>query len=403
VALYGFLGSGNIGNDASLETVLAWLRAQRPDLGVHCITITPGLLEARYGVPSTALAWYQAQAGRPRLLDLAGKVLGRFADVPRSLLLAGRADAVVVPGMGVLEEALGVTPWGLPLWLFLIAAACRLRRRPFVLLAVGAEPVRHRLTRALFAATVRLAAHVSYRDTWSAAAMRANGAGRPCAVVPDVAFAHPAPRRADPRPGTVVVGVMAYHGDEDDPVRGAAVLDRYVRTMAEVAGRLAGAGDQVVLVGGDRVDLPVAQRVAGAVRAARPGLPGNAVSVGEAAGFAALTAELARAEVVVASRFHNLICAVRLARPVVSVGYAPKNARLMTALGLGDYCQDIGDLDAVRLLDQIARARTSAADITQSIQKTTSSYETQVTALLGRLGACAAPAARYHPARSRIS
>ena len=44
-----------------------------------------------------------------------------------------------------------------------------------------------------------------------------------------------------------------------------------------------------------------------------------------------------RAEVVIASRFHNLICALRLARPTVSVGYASKNRHLMQALGLDEY------------------------------------------------------------------
>ena len=43
-----------------------------------------------------------------------------------------------------------------------------------------------------------------------------------------------------------------------------------------------------------------------------------------------------RAEVVIASRFHNLICALRLARPTVSVGYAAKNRHLMEALGLDE-------------------------------------------------------------------
>ncbi|HEY6793314.1 MAG TPA: polysaccharide pyruvyl transferase family protein [Kineosporiaceae bacterium] len=399
VALYGFLGAGNIGNDASMEAVLAWLHDRHPEIAVSGITISPETLRERYRLPATWLAWYQAHPGRPRPADVLGKLFGRLLDVPRSLLLVGRVDAVVVPGMGVLEESLGVTPWGLPLWMFLISAACRVRRRPFVLLAVGAEPVRHRITRLLFAATVRLASHVSYRDIWSREAMRANGVDACHPVVPDLAFAHPSPADADPRPGTVVVGVIAYSGEGAGA--GPDVLDQYVRTMADVVERLAADGDRVVLVGGDRVDEPVAARVAEAVLAARPEL-GDAVTVPEVDGFAALSSELARAEVVVASRFHNLIAAVRLGRPVVSVGYAAKSARLMDGLGLAEYCQDVADVDGARLLEQIRRARAAGDDITQQIRAKTSGYELQVTSLLEQLERVGARRARYHPARSRI-
>ncbi len=55
---------------------------------------------------------------------------------------------------------------------------------------------------------------------------------------------------------------------------------------------------------------------------------------------------MSRAEVVVASRFHNVICALRLARPTISIGYAGKNHHLMRQMGLEDYSQDIEHLDA---------------------------------------------------------
>ena len=49
VALFGYLGSGNIGNDAPFETVLGWLRSTQPDVEVGCITIAPDAIAARYG------------------------------------------------------------------------------------------------------------------------------------------------------------------------------------------------------------------------------------------------------------------------------------------------------------------------------------------------------------------
>ena len=107
-----------------------------------------------------AFVWSGRQPGD----EASRKLLGRVIDVPRSYALAGSVDAIIVPGMGVLEETLGERPWGLPLGLFLMAAACRLRGRRFVLLDVGAECAANPVTRRLYVATVGLATHVSYRD-----------------------------------------------------------------------------------------------------------------------------------------------------------------------------------------------------------------------------------------------
>jgi polysaccharide pyruvyl transferase WcaK-like protein len=385
VALYGYLGSGNIGNDASLETVLAWLQSAHPDLEVRCITIAPREVTARYGIPSVPLARHSFGHGGNRVADAFRKLLGRLVDAPRYYILVGSVDAVIVPGMGVLEEALRVRPWGLPLGLFLMAAVCRLRRRPFVLLDVGAERATNPLTRWLYVGTVRLAAHVSYRDRLSAEAMARSGAPAHDGVAPDLVFGHPASTLARPEPGCLVVGVMAYYGQKDDPVRGADVRRRYVATMTDAMMQLASAGHQVVLVGGDRVDVDVARDVRAAVLTAFPDLPDNAVLVREFTTFQELTEEMMRAEVVIASRFHNLISALRLALPTVSVGYAAKSRHLMEALGLDDYCQDIEHLDASLLVAQVKASREEREVLAAQIRRGTSDYAHEVRRLLQRV------------------
>ncbi len=387
VALYGYLGSGNIGNDASMETVLWWLRSVDRGVELSCITLCPEEIEARYGIPAVALSTYRERPGAGRARAVLRKIAGRLADVPRSWMLAGSADVVIVPGMGVLEDTLGVRPWGMPLWLFLLAAACRVRGRRFILLAVGADPAAHAVTRRLYAATVRMAHHVSYRDGWSAEAMRACGAREPDAVVPDLAFAHPSAPRQSVEPGRVVVGVMAYYGPHDDPVRGAQTRRRYVEVLATAVGRLVDEGDWVVLVGGDRVDLDVAHEIRAAALARCPDSPPGGVEVREVETFDELSEEMARAEVVVASRFHNLICALRLARPTVSLGYATKNRRLMSSMGLEEFCQDIQAVDADRLLEQVSGVRADALTLSASVDAATLGHAARVRELLGAVAA----------------
>jgi len=322
-----------------------------------------------------------------RVTKAGRKLLGRLLDVPRSYVLAGSVDAVIVPGMGVLEDVLGNRPWGLPLWLFLTAAACRMRSRRFVLLDVGATSPANPITRRLSVATVRLATHISYRDRLSEAAMARAGARHPEAVAPDLAFAHPASTLAKPDKGRLVAGVMAYYGAKDDPIRGADERRRYVTTMAEALAQLTDAGSQVVLVGGDRVDVDVAREVRAAVLSARSGLPDDAVVVREFMTFTALTEEMMRAEVVIASRFHNLICALRLARPAVSIGYATKSRHLMQALGLDGYCQDIEHLNASRLVAQVRAAQQNQDALAAQIRHGTAKYADEVSSLLEQVAA----------------
>jgi polysaccharide pyruvyl transferase WcaK-like protein len=382
VALYGYLGSGNLGNDASLETILHWLGCDYPDVEVRCITIAPDAIAARYGVPSVRLAWRTSAQGSNRVTEALRKMLGRAIDVPRSYALAGSVDAVIVPGMGVLEERLGERPWGLPFGLFLMAAACRLRRRHFLLLDVGAEWAKNPVTRRLYVATVRLATHVSYRDSSSAAAMARAGARDVAAIAPDLAFAHPVPRLATPESGRIVVGVMAYYGHKDDPKRGADVRRRYVATMASALAQVVAAGSHVVLVGGDWVDVDVARDVQEAVLTACPNLSDDAIVVREFTTFTELAEEMMRAEIVIASRFHNVICALRLARPTISVGYASKNRDLMEALGLDTYCQEIENLDADQLVAQVRAARGDASELEARIRCGTTDYTAEVQCLL---------------------
>lgn len=359
--LYGFIGSGNLGNDASFEVVLDWLRGCGGEaVFPRVITLAPEAVRERYGVETVALRIADPLPDRTGWTAALLRVGTRLLDLPRTLWLVRGVDAVIVPGMGVLEEKLGVRPWGLPLWLATVGLACRLLRRPLVLVCVGAEPIRDPVTRRLFVAAVALADHVSYRDALSAEAMARCGAREPDAVAADLVLARSPGPVHRPEPGRVVVGVMRYFGDSDLPDAGDAANRAYLRALTTVVEALLDGGDQVVLVGGDRVDRDAAERLRATVVERRPGLRDEALQVRPVDSYDDLCAEMARAEVVVATRFHNLICALSVGVPVVSVGYADKNAALMSDLGLSGFSQCVGDFDPHRLLVQLDRARHSS-------------------------------------------
>jgi polysaccharide pyruvyl transferase WcaK-like protein len=62
----------------------------------------------------------------------------------------------------------------------------------------------------------------------------------------------------------------------------------------------------------------------------------------------------------VASRYHNVIAALRVGVPVVSLGYAGKNAALLERFGLAELDQPIEEFDPDVLLRHIAEARASS-------------------------------------------
>jgi polysaccharide pyruvyl transferase WcaK-like protein len=55
--------------------------------------------------------------------------------------------------------------------------------------------------------------------------------------------------------------------------------------------------------------------------------------------------ELAHVGAVVATRYHNVMGALRLSRPTVSVGYAKKHDVLMVDMGLPEFCLSVHDFD----------------------------------------------------------
>ena len=176
VGLFGLLGSGNSGNEASMETVLAYLREAHPDAVVDALCGGPERVRARYGLDAEPLFWYekfeQRKTSAPAALL---KVLGKGIDTVHIASWVRRHDAVIAPGAGALETTLPQRAWGFPYALFLLAASGRLFGTKVALVSVGADLINKRTTRWLSNATARLASYRSYRDAYSRDAMRQRG------------------------------------------------------------------------------------------------------------------------------------------------------------------------------------------------------------------------------------
>ncbi|MFE5581795.1 polysaccharide pyruvyl transferase family protein, partial [Kitasatospora sp. NPDC056531] len=272
VGVFGLLGSGNLGNDGSLEAVLGYLRAEHPEAVVDALCGGPEVVTARYRIPATRLHWYRGEyRTASRAGAVAAKGLGKLVDAVRTAAWVRRHDVVIVPGMGVLEATLPLRPWGFPYALFLLCASGRVFGTRVALVGVGAAAIRDRPTRALVRWSARLAAYRSYRDALSRDAIRAMGVDTARdEVYPDLAFALPAPTTppvAAPSdtPGKVCVGVMDFHGGNDDRARAAEIHRRYLDGTTRFVRALVEDGRPVRLLTGDEVDASVVAAILEAV------------------------------------------------------------------------------------------------------------------------------------------
>ncbi|WP_433549014.1 polysaccharide pyruvyl transferase family protein [Streptomyces sp. CA-294286] len=390
VGVFGLLGSGNLGNDGSLEAVLGHLRAAHPEAVVDALCGGPEAVTARFRIPATRLHWYGGEyRTASRAGAVAGKGLGKLVDVVRTAAWVRRHDVVIVPGMGVLEATLPLRPWGFPYALFLLCASGRLLRTPVALVGVGADAITDRPTRALVRWSARLAAHRSYRDVLSRDAMRAMGVDTARdAVHPDLAFALPARHPGTPaeRPGTVCVGVMDFRGGNDDRARAREIHRRYLDGTTRFVRALAEDGRRVRLLTGDEADRPV---VAAILRAVDSPL----VTAAEAASLADLLEETAAADAVVATRYHNLVCALKAGTPTLALSYAAKSDALMDRMGLGGFCHPAREVDPDRLLEQFRALEKRSAEVRRLLGERNLEAARQLRDHLTALSAALFPAA----------
>jgi polysaccharide pyruvyl transferase WcaK-like protein len=215
---------------------------------------------------------------------------------------------------------------------------------------VGAGPVEGGLSRQLFRFAARQADHRSYRDEASRQFAK-NVLGLAVSgdrVTPDLVFGldiEAPPPAAKAR--VVGIGVMTYHnwlGRDDAPDQ----YEPYLSKLAEFAHGLLAEGRTIRLLAGDQVDAETVADFSSRLTSRAPEHAG-AVASKPTSTLRELCAEIALTDVVVATRYHTIIGALMCGRPAVSIGYAEKNAAVMRAFDLGEYCQDISSFDVETL------------------------------------------------------
>jgi polysaccharide pyruvyl transferase WcaK-like protein len=365
IGLFGLFGSGNSGNDGSLEAMLLFLRRVEPEAELVCFCASSEGATARitrdYGVPTIPLALARPTSALPRVVDrLSLKVPRQLASLVRAFRHARRLDVLIIPGTGILDD-FQAGPLGMPLALFGWCLAARLGGTRIAFVSIGAGPIQHPVSRWLMRSAVAMAQYRSYRDTVSKAFMESIGFDtRDDAVYPDLAFKLPSPppiRRQEPegRRLTVGLGVMNYHGWRDDSTRGGGLYEAYVQKITTFALWLLDQGYHIRVLMGDVDDRRAVADVVSRLANARPDLPQDRLIADPMRSLHDLMGQIAETDVVAATRFHNVVCALKLCKPTISIGYAGKFDDLMAEMGLGCFCQHVERLDLDLLIKQFKR------------------------------------------------
>jgi polysaccharide pyruvyl transferase CsaB len=274
VAIFGYYGFGNLGDEAVLGAMLQHLHEALPSAETWVVSADPGWTEKIHGVRAV-----------------------RRTDLAAVRRLFRSADLVCSGGGSLFQD---VTSWRSPLFYGLLHELAR--TKPLVVYAQGVGPLRRRASRAVTRRAMEQAARITVRDPDSAALLRQLGVRKPAEVVCDPALAF-RPRGSFGTREALTVSVRPW----------ARVRWEVLRDALRQAARTTGTPVRVLCLH-RAVDFQLSRALAEALGAEllAPSTPQEALRA------------VAEARVVVGMRLHALVLAAAAGVPFVGLAYDPK-------------------------------------------------------------------------------
>ncbi len=376
IAFWGQFGTGNFGNECTLYAMLAnaRLHASSPDFFSVCCQ--PADTSQRHGLPAVAISSdpnLGLRTPSPHLPKFQ-RVLREIGDCVKAFRAMRATDLLVMTGTGMLtdnHEGLFGIPYQILKW----TLAARLRGARVAFVSIGTESVRSRMKGRMIGMALRLAGYRSFRDALSRDRALAL---TPCVqndpIVPDLAFSIPRQlisevSRHDAGARTVAVGLYAVESGERS-------FDLYVEAIGSFVIWLMDRGNRVQIVIGDAEYDGVARAAVRAWLAARNRV--ESVIDEPANSFEELLAQLGPADLVVATRFHNLQLSLLLGKPVISASHEAKNDQLMAAVGLDDFRMPLAAITADALIDRFLVLETQSDSLRATVRSRTEGYRARL-------------------------
>ena len=363
ICIFGNFVSANPGNESTLQALLFHLQRLMPDVEVVCACTGPDVLARTHkiaGVPISGTILKRFIPHTPLFASLRRMALLLPSEIWRSLQAlwtVRTARMLIIPGTGLLTDAYGLKgsgPYNLLKWT-LLAKLCGCE---IVFISVGAGPIYTSVGKYLIKTALALSDFTSYRDAASLEYLARIGvkvsSGR---VYPDLVFSLPegnlpvSHRTKVVRP-VVGLGVMAYAGSYSVADPNESIYRSYLENLVIFAQWLLTHDYDIKLIIGDVSDISTVQDFKSLLKASTANYDDSRVGDQPAFSVDQLLLQLSAADLLVATRFHNVLFGFLLNKPLIAISFHHKCVSLMEQMGMEKYCHDINHMNASRLIEQ---------------------------------------------------
>ena len=383
IALLNHVGGGNLGDDATLDTVIQNIKHRRPNAAITAFVANPDDTRRRLRIPCYPIGttpWvfgygYTGAVPKPTLksvirtmackhrflflLPRLGYALAFRIPKEVSFLVTSRRiissfELLIISGGGQLTEWGG--PWSFLYSLFKWVLLAKSARVKCLFLNVGAGPLSHPLSKFFARRALSLADYVSFRDDQSRTLVSQIGFKGSGPVFPDCAYGREVSALSTGAPsGQLIVGIapMPYWGPRGETSeRNRFVYEGFIDSFATFAASLVRDSYLLRFFGTDIGIDPLAIKDLQLNLLTHHNVP--TAEYKSISSLDELLSRISTVDYVVTCRFHGVVFAHLLNKPVLALSHHSKVMTLMNELGLSKYCMDIRTFDPALLTDMFA-------------------------------------------------
>ena len=387
ISFFGNFGMQNFGNECTLQAILHNMTRFLPEARANCICTDPQDASARHGIPAVLMSYRCARVlpstgararESPALLRWLRRVLIRLPLEGIEWIKAFRAlkdtRMLVMTGTGMLGD-FGIGPFDLHYEILKWSILAKIRGSKLLFVSVGAGPIAHPLSRWIVKLAISLADYRSYRDDFSKEYLSSIGFDtRNDFVYPDLAFSLKPEIRASATGNRgapmICLGLMDYYGKGSVQEYSESIYQTYLDKIVRFVAWLLDRNYTVrLLIGDDSYDRRIKGDVIERLKKKRSKPAQGQIIDEPVSSVERLIAQLAEADLVVGTRFHNILLAMMLNKPVIALSYHEKIASLMAEMGMADYCQNVDELDVDVLVERFLELEKNAGIVKTAMER----------------------------------
>jgi polysaccharide pyruvyl transferase WcaK-like protein len=390
------MGFGNLGDDATQVAVMQNIRKRWPHVELVLFSMNPADSRTRHGLPAYPiraefrnLAWKgfisnpvpDSELKNPglksflkknrllftalrRLKAITIRPVRKFLDELRflgsSFKIVRSLDLLIISGGGQLLDAWGGA-WRFPYTIFKWTALAKLAGNKCYFLNVGAGPLARPLGRWFVCNALRLADYVSFRDGDSKVLIQKSGFKGRSEALADCVYALDSSESvvsSSVERGAPVVGLspMAYCDPRLYWHKDQAVYDDLVNKFSTFGRWLIENQFHLRLFSTDiHFDMRTIKEVTALLTSNNGHSVGHWIEENHVKDLDQLLSTMRSVDYIVTCRFHGVVLAHLLNKPILALSHHPKVSTLMRDLGMERYCLDITKCDA-RMLEDAFRS-----------------------------------------------